>query len=262
MRTEGFVGWGLLMLGFVGWLLTADLGWIQVPDGALFGGGKVHGALLLAPGLLLGLGLTFLQSVGRRPEDTAALDLATARVLFAATVIAAAGALMWGVTREHLDPLRAVLVLICGVVALTVAFAVVRRLSEPGAAVTFDNHWGGLGGGLGGWRVSGLGVLVVLLVIFASGTISVGVWDPKHKDEPPPPPTDPAQPSNPVNNAGASANSTNGAQTDAGAGNTQSRSQSSGGTSSSGAPNETKAPPPPPGQRPAGPGGLLAGPPR
>jgi hypothetical protein len=59
----------------------------------------------------------------------------------------------------------AMLTFLSGVLAL----ASIQR----GESVELETHWGGLGGVLGGWRVSPLAILILFVLIFASGSIVV-----------------------------------------------------------------------------------------
>jgi hypothetical protein len=51
------------------------------------------------------------------------------------------------------DPARAAYVLITSYLLVLSAYLFVRTI-EGGERIEFQSHWGGLGGGLGGWRVS------------------------------------------------------------------------------------------------------------
>jgi len=72
---------------------------------------------------------------------------------------------------------KAALVLLGGVLSLLVGASAIDTVRRS-EGVTLETHWGGLGGGLGGTRISAAAVLVFLLLILSSATIMVGVLSP------------------------------------------------------------------------------------
>jgi uncharacterized membrane protein len=91
-------------------------------------------------------------------------------IVLAALLLAAAG---W---RQPVSPVDAALVLICG--SLTVVAAVFAIDSVAGGeGLRFDSHWGGLGGGMGGWRVSPTTTLVLLSLLFLAATFTAASFD-------------------------------------------------------------------------------------
>jgi hypothetical protein len=65
---------------------------------------------------------------------------------------------------------RASLIVILGGVALVTAAAALERFRK-GEDVELESNWGGLGGGLGGWRVSSVACLSLMAVIFAASAV-------------------------------------------------------------------------------------------
>ena len=76
----------------------------------------------------------------------------------------------------ELDPSRAALLGISGSIALVAAVFTIESLAR-GEGLQFDSHWGGLGGGMGGWRLSSSLVLVVVAMIFLAATFAAAGVD-------------------------------------------------------------------------------------
>lgn len=77
-----------------------------------------------------------------------------------------------GVARGAVDPVRAALVLACATATLVTAayaLAAMRR----GDQIGMNSHWGGLGGGLGGWRISAPTATILLALVFLGATLAV-----------------------------------------------------------------------------------------
>jgi hypothetical protein len=69
---------------------------------------------------------------------------------------------------------KSILLLIVGLLLLILMIALIRSLSR-GESVSVDSHWGGLGGGIAGWRLSA--PLVYLLgIAFLLAVSSVLAW--------------------------------------------------------------------------------------
>jgi hypothetical protein len=91
-----------------------------------------------------------------------------------------------------LAPFRSVLLILAGLVLLIFISALVRSLSR-GENVSVESHWGGLGGGIAGWRLSA--PLVYLLVIVFLLVIASGIaWKTLLPNETTPPPSQHASP--------------------------------------------------------------------
>jgi hypothetical protein len=86
-------------------------------------------------------------------------------VLFCAAVMAVAA-----IRGDQLSFGRAILIVILGSMALVAAAAALERFRK-GEDVELESNWGGLGGGLGGWRVSSVTCLSLLAVIFAASAV-------------------------------------------------------------------------------------------
>jgi len=72
---------------------------------------------------------------------------------------------------------RAALVIAFSVLAVVTGWLAIERASANDIGV--QSHWGGLGGGLGGWRISPVIVLSVLALGFAGAAVSVVFEPPK-----------------------------------------------------------------------------------
>lgn len=77
---------------------------------------------------------------------------------------------------EPMNPARAGIVFLCGTLALLAALAAFEALGS-GRPIEFETSWGGVGGGMGGWRLSTTAALAALAVIFASATVTIGALD-------------------------------------------------------------------------------------
>jgi hypothetical protein len=64
--------------------------------------------------------------------------------------------------------------LLCGVIAFMAALFAFERLKK-GEAITFDSYWGGLGGSLGGWRLSPATTTIALALIFLGATVTIAI---------------------------------------------------------------------------------------
>lgn len=151
------------------------LGWMDSPTLlALLGGG-----LTLAVGgvLLTGWyrGRTTEASSDSPPEPAPAAR--TSLALLTAIAVTIAGALLLaGVITQKVDPLRASLVLLLGGAAFFIVLAAAEKL-VAGGEVEVNSHWGGLGGSLGGWRISQTTVLIVVGLILVTATVTAGGLD-------------------------------------------------------------------------------------
>ncbi|HEY5724276.1 MAG TPA: hypothetical protein VIT45_18345 [Allosphingosinicella sp.] len=87
-------------------------------------------------------------------------------------VIMAGAILLAGVLAGEVKPLAAAMTLLLGGGALFTILAVADRL-VAGAEVEVSSHWGGLGGSLGGWRISQTAILIVVALILVSATVAL-----------------------------------------------------------------------------------------
>jgi hypothetical protein len=107
------------------------------------------------------------EGAGRVPSDLVAIALGTVLAGIVALLIVA-------VVQDRIEALPAALVLICGTLALLAGFYAFDGLAR-GDAVAIDSHWGGLGGGLGGWRLSPISTLLLLALALLGATIATGI---------------------------------------------------------------------------------------
>lgn len=113
-----------------------------------------------------------------RPETAPRL---LSPVLAAVVVIASAtlaAVVIHGAIAGVLQPAPAALVLIFGSLTL-LAGACALDSARRGEGISIESHWGGLGGGLSGARLSTSAVLLFLFLVLSSATILVSVADPK-----------------------------------------------------------------------------------
>lgn len=186
----------LFILGLVGWVVVGLLGWLDFPVTVLGPNRGLPAFVAPLPGLLLGLGLGALapalvktlaqrlkpNSKPSRPDaadgaDDASLSPVSMAVIFAATATLVLTVLA-GVHSRDLPVSTAVLALVCGAVTMLVAFYALEAIRR-GEGLSVESHWGGLGGGLGGWRASTAAVLVFLLLVMLSVTAALSLMTPE-----------------------------------------------------------------------------------
>jgi hypothetical protein len=184
----------MLAAGVLGWALLIGDDQPQVPQWWPEPSVAPIWALPIA-GLLVGVALTALiltwpqrgTPAIPRPADpgpgrlipwrnTVNLTLAAGLALIVLTTLAAVGG--------YVNAAAAALIVVGGVstiLAAAHAAEAVRR--EEG--ISFETHWGGLGGGLGGWRISPAAALSLLTLVLASSTVAAALIDvPKPKKDP------------------------------------------------------------------------------
>jgi hypothetical protein len=93
--------------------------------------------------------------------------------LTALGIAIAGGLLLAGVLTDDAKPVPAALILLLGAGALFTIIAAAERLIA-GSEVEVSSHWGGLGGSLGGWRISQTAILLLLALILVSATVMAG----------------------------------------------------------------------------------------
>ncbi len=132
---------------------------------------------LLAAGLLVGgvIGAVLFGAASPRsggslegppPPPGPALSARGLGAISASVILALITLCDSAVRANALEPLSAGLVLVFGALAL-VAFVAAVDLVQRGQGVEFESRWGGLGGGLGGWRLSPVAVLIAIGLLFA-----------------------------------------------------------------------------------------------
>lgn len=91
-----------------------------------------------------------------------------------ALILLAAALLLAGIVFQELKPVPAALLLLCGGAALLIAVTAAEQMKD-GRTVEVTSHWGGLGGSLGGWRISPLVMTIVLALIFLGAAVAAGL---------------------------------------------------------------------------------------
>jgi len=79
-----------------------------------------------------------------------------------------------GALAQSIDFIQAMLILLLGSAALVAMAQVIDRL-QRGESIELQSHWGGLGGAIGGWRLSPVTSLLLLALILTGSAIGVGV---------------------------------------------------------------------------------------
>ncbi len=71
----------------------------------------------------------------------------------------------------RINPISAALIIICGTLALFAGMHVVEGLAR-GETIEVNSHWGGLGGSMGGWRLSPLATMLIVALILLGATLA------------------------------------------------------------------------------------------
>jgi uncharacterized membrane protein YidH (DUF202 family) len=183
MRADRTIGWVLILVALLAQTLVAGWGWVEVPGVAgREGRYLIHALVLLVPGLLLGVALVLL-CLGAMPRsEDEPLERVNVRLAFGVAVVALGVVLVAAAGARTVEPLRAGLMIVCGIVTLALAYATMIAIDRPDG-FSFETHWGGLGGGMGGWRASRAVILFMLLLVFAGATVTSALWQPGQTEE-------------------------------------------------------------------------------
>jgi hypothetical protein len=73
---------------------------------------------------------------------------------------------------HEISVLQAGLVVSLSAIGILAAWRALELLSD-GDTIELRSHWGGIGGGLGGWQISPLGVLIILVIITVFSAVEV-----------------------------------------------------------------------------------------
>lgn len=159
-----FAPMALLVGGIILAVISAvSLACRRPPDGAAAGNGGMSRALawLVAVPPANGF-VTAITRILSNPAGQYGFSLVV--VLPLAVVAASLGHLAW-----------ANAIVLVGLVPLAV-FLVLRTIEALDTErLEVDTHWGGLGGGMGGWRMSRAAVLLLLAIVTTGGVIAAGV---------------------------------------------------------------------------------------
>jgi hypothetical protein len=91
-----------------------------------------------------------------------------------------AAILIVGGLGEGAAAVRASLVALLGSAALFAAVRAATRIGQDAEGeVSFESHWGGLGGDMGGWRVSPALARIALALVLFIMAVGVGVYQPR-----------------------------------------------------------------------------------
>ena len=91
-----------------------------------------------------------------------------------ALVLATGALLLAGIVFDKVEAVPAALLLLCGGAALLIGLTAAEQLKD-GRTVEVTSHWGGLGGSLGGWRISPLVITIMLALIFLGAAVTAGL---------------------------------------------------------------------------------------
>lgn len=106
-------------------------------------------------------------------------------LVMAALFVALAAATGWALWLGRLDSVAAIAAVVLGGLAIA-SFGLFVFSLEGGEGVGVESHWGGLGGSVGGWRLTTPLVFLLLTVFFAGAmTAAIGAAQPPAKAERP-----------------------------------------------------------------------------
>jgi len=168
---------GAALLGVAAWALLGFGHWTDAPVWLAGSGRKIPVAWLPVVGLLVGGPLALLVQRLLRPGENEGMIKPWKLEIFALGVIGLALILGLAAAAGAVRPIAAALTLVLGAATWMVALHALTTLHNQDG-VRFESHWGGLGGGLGGWRLSTGAVLVLVLSVMAGATLMVAVTDP------------------------------------------------------------------------------------
>jgi uncharacterized membrane protein len=89
-----------------------------------------------------------------------------------AAVLMAGALLVVGAALQKVDVGRAAVLLLCGSAALILVAGVVDQM-KAGRSVELITHSGGLGGAFGGWKISGVAVMTILIVFLVAAILAL-----------------------------------------------------------------------------------------
>ena len=92
---------------------------------------------------------------------------------------------------------HAALLIVAGSIALVAAAHAIRLLGQ-GETIELQSQWGGLGGGLGGWRITPVTSLVLLALAFGVSAVGIGLHRPTSNDQGNKPPASAVTPPQPA----------------------------------------------------------------
>jgi hypothetical protein len=129
---------------------------------------------VFAAGFLAGVTVTALYSPVRRLGR----QVTWPQLAIIGLVVASLG----GVLAQELSFLQATLIILFGSAALMAAARLIELL-QRGEAIELQSHWGGLGGALGGWRLSPPASLLLLTLVLSAGLAGLATSVRSDRDE-------------------------------------------------------------------------------
>lgn len=135
---------------------------------------------LPAIGIPVGAGIALLALGIWRVVSTNRADASEpGEAMLGITAAGAAVLLVAGVLADKVSPMGAALVLILGMGSLLALHRALREVSKADG-LAFESHWGGLAGGMGGWRLSAASVTFLVTIILIGAAIAAALGaDPK-----------------------------------------------------------------------------------
>ncbi len=169
MNRSRLIG-GLAVLILLLMLAAAGVGTAQAEPLALVGAFRLPTWAVIAVAASAG-GVWAMAWMSAAPSVDHRRHLVVSAVL---TIAAAAAALLLfaAVARESFPAAKAAIAFVLGVLALVAGMRCIDLLGR-GESIGIESHWGGLGGGSGGWRLLPATALAILALSFAGGALAL-----------------------------------------------------------------------------------------
>lgn len=132
--------------------------------------------------ILLAAVLGVAVALGIRAKDQNAQSYMSAMSLVPLPATILLAALFLFAYRSGLAAGQAAVGLLLGVLAMLAALRAFDRMTK-GDAIGLESHWGGLGGGSSGWRLSPAAGLAALALAFTGASLALVVVDPSKADD-------------------------------------------------------------------------------
>jgi hypothetical protein len=171
----------LIAIGVILWVVLG-WGWMPLPPVLGYDKLQVPAVILPGAGILVGVGLALFVTGARAPTSDKSqpgrpVPWNLLALLFCIVLIGVVVLLLSAIQAGEMKAPRAALFLVFSGLTLLVAYYALEAI-RLGDGLAFDTHWGGLGGGLGGFRISSAAGLTLLMLVLVGVTAAVGLYEP------------------------------------------------------------------------------------
>lgn len=168
----------LIAVGVMLWIVLG-WGWMPLPPVLGYDNLRVPAVVLPGAGILVGVGLALFLTNTRAPTPESSqpgrpVPWNLLALLFCIVLIGVVVLLLSAIQAGEMKALKAALFLVFSGLTLLIAYYALEAI-RLGDGLAFDTHWGGLGGGLGGFRVSSAAGLTLLMLVLVAVTAAVGL---------------------------------------------------------------------------------------